>query len=112
MSTDGSENRVRFEESAMAITGEEVRHIALLSRVHLSDEEVERFTFHLDEILAYAQKINELDTSNVPPTSHVVPIQNVMREGDKAGKPLDVQQALANAPETSGPFFKVPRVTE
>jgi aspartyl-tRNA(Asn)/glutamyl-tRNA(Gln) amidotransferase subunit C len=96
----------------MAITREEVEHIALLSRIKLSEEELDRFTGHLDGILAYAQKINELDTSDVSPTSHVVPLKNVMREGDRVGKSLDVGEALANAPATSGPFFKVPRVTE
>lgn len=96
----------------MAITRDEVRHIALLARIRLSEEELDRFTGHLDQILAYAQKINALDTSQVPPTSHVVPLSNVMREGDRVGTPLDVSEALANAPETSGPFFKVPRVTE
>ena len=96
----------------MAITREEVQHIALLSRIQLSDEELERFTRHLDEILAYAEKLNQLETSDVPATSHVVPISNVMREGDRVAASLGVEQALANAPETSGPFFKVPRVTE
>jgi aspartyl-tRNA(Asn)/glutamyl-tRNA(Gln) amidotransferase subunit C len=96
----------------MSISREEVRHIALLSRIRLSDEELDRFTGHLDEILAYAEKINELDTSDVPPTSHVVPIVNVMRDEDRVSESLDVREALANAPETDGSFFKVPRVTE
>jgi aspartyl-tRNA(Asn)/glutamyl-tRNA(Gln) amidotransferase subunit C len=96
----------------MSITREEVRHIALLSRIRLSDDELDRFTGHLDEILAYAEKINRLDTSDVPPTSHVVPLANVMRDGDGVAESLEVRQALANAPETDGSFFKVPRVTE
>jgi aspartyl-tRNA(Asn)/glutamyl-tRNA(Gln) amidotransferase subunit C len=96
----------------MSISRDEVRHIALLSRIRLSDEELDRFTGHLDEILAYAEKINELDTEDVPPTSHVVPLANVMREGDRVSGSLDVREALANAQETDGSFFKVPRVTE
>ena len=96
----------------MPISKEEVKHIALLSRLKLTDEDLSKFTVHLDEILSYAEKIKELDTDGVEPTSHPIPMVNVMRETDEIHPSLPAEDALANAPETSGPYFKVPKVTE
>jgi aspartyl-tRNA(Asn)/glutamyl-tRNA(Gln) amidotransferase subunit C len=96
----------------VVISREEVEHIALLSRLKLTDEELDLFTGHLDEILVYCRKIDELDTSDVPPSSHVLPITNVMREEDAAGVSLDVGEALGNAPDKRGDYFRVPKVTE
>ena len=96
----------------MVISREEVEHIALLSRLRLTPEELDLFTGHLDEILGYCRKIDELDTSDVPPSSHVLPITNVMREDDVIRESLDVGEALRNAPDKRGDYFRVPKVTE
>ena len=96
----------------MGISRKEVEHIALLSRLRLSPEELGRFTRELDSILAHAQKIGEIDTSGIPPTTHVLPIANVMRKDDTPCPSLPVAEAMANAPDASGHFFRVPKVTE
>jgi len=88
-----------------------VRHIALLSRLELDDANVERFTRELGEILAYVDKLDELDTRNVPPTSHPIPMENVFR-ADVARPSLTVEDALANAPEKEDVFFKVPPIIQ
>jgi len=81
----------------MPIEREQVLHIARLARVGLSEEEVQRFEAQLSQILDYFQVLQELDTSDVPPTSHVLPLENVMRE-DEPLPPLPAEQVLANAP--------------
>ena len=96
----------------MVISRGEVEHIALLSRLQLTDEELDLFTGHLDEILGYCRKIDELDTSGAPPSSHVSPITNVMREEDVTSMSLDAGEALGNAPDRKGDYFRVPKVTE
>ena len=96
----------------MAITREEVEHVALLGRLILKSEEVELYTKHLQEILEYAEQIQQLPTENVEPMSHSVRITNVMREGDQVGPMLDTSAALANAPDRADPYYRVPKVTE
>ena len=93
------------------ITRKEVDHVARLARLALSEEEKEVMTRQLDRILAYVDKLNELDTSQVEPTSHVIPMENVMRE-DAMRASLAHDDALANAPDREGPFFRVPRIIE
>lgn len=95
----------------MTISREEVQHIALLSRLYLSDEEVERYTRELDAILRYVEMIRQLDTGGVPPTSHAIEMVNVMRP-DRIEPSLRVEEALANAPDKEPPFFRVPRIVE
>ncbi len=95
----------------MAISKEEVKHIALLSRLALSEMEIEKFTHDLSEILEYSQKISELDTSDVPPTSHAIAFSNIYRE-DEVKPSLSNEEALANAPDKEGSYFKVPRVID
>ncbi|MFA5865261.1 MAG: Asp-tRNA(Asn)/Glu-tRNA(Gln) amidotransferase subunit GatC [Phycisphaerae bacterium] len=92
-----------------AITEQEVRHVAKLSRLKLTDEQVRQFTRQMSDILAYVKKLNELDTANVKPTAHAAPLRNVFRE-DKAAAGMGVEKVLQNAPDRDGPFFKVPRV--
>lgn len=99
------------QESIVSLTAEEVRHIALLSRLELSDEEVERFTRELGSILEYVEQLKELNVDGVEPMSHAIPMANVFR-GDEVGASLDGETALSNAPERDGPFFLTPRVTE
>ena len=89
------------------ITREEVLHVAKLARLALSEEEIERFQGQLDAILQAVSKVSELDLSDVPPTSHPLEVVNVWGE-DEPRPCLPVDEALANAPEREGNFFKVP----
>ncbi|MGB9802225.1 Asp-tRNA(Asn)/Glu-tRNA(Gln) amidotransferase subunit GatC [Desulfofundulus sp.] len=91
------------------ITIKDVEHVALLARLELTDEEKQMFAKQLNAILEYAQMLNELNTDDIPPTAHVLPLKNVWRE-DEVGEHLPPEEVLANAPETEGQFFKVPRI--
>ncbi len=91
------------------ITKKDVEHVALLARLALTDEEKELFTKQLGQILEHASKIKQIDTSQVPPTSHIVPLDNVFRE-DKAGPCLSQDEALANAPDKEDGAFVVPKI--
>ena len=93
------------------ITMRDVEHVARLSRLALTDQEKERMRRELDGILSYIDKLRALDTANVPPTSHAVPMTNVMRE-DEPRPSLAQDLMLANAPERSGEFFRVPKIIE
>ena len=95
----------------MKITRKEVEHVASLARLALKEEEMEQFTEQLSEILTYVEKLNELDTKNVEPTSHVLPVSNVMRN-DETTISLDRRKALGNAPDRTEEFFRVPKVIE
>ncbi|MBI1390542.1 MAG: Asp-tRNA(Asn)/Glu-tRNA(Gln) amidotransferase subunit GatC [bacterium] len=95
----------------MSISRDELKHIALLSRLELSDDEAELYTRHIGEILEYVEKLKELDIEGVEPTSHAVPMENVMRD-DVVGPGLEIDEALKNAPDREDRFFRVPRVTE
>ena len=93
------------------IQRKDVEYVARLARLALTDAEIERMREQLNGILAYIEKLNELDTSDVEPTSHAVPLVNVMRD-DEAGPCLPREEALANAPDRAGEFFRVPRIIE
>ena len=93
------------------ITLQEVEHVARLARLALSPEEKERMRRELDGILAYIDKLRALDTEGVEPTSHAVPVTNVMRE-DAPRPSFPRADMLANAPDPSGDFFRVPRIIE
>lgn len=95
----------------MKITGAEVKHVARLARLKLSEEEVETFTGQMGAILAYIEKLNELDTDGIVPTAHAVPMENAFRE-DIERTSIGIEQALANAPERVDGFFRVPKVIE
>ena len=95
----------------MKLSREEVEHIALLARIGLSEEEVERFRKELSSILAYFSRLQEVNTEDVPPTSHVIPLSNVMRE-DKIAPSLPPEEVLSNAPEVEEGFIKVPPILE
>lgn len=95
----------------MKITKEEVEHVARLARLELTEEEKERMRAQLDSILQYMEKLNELDTAGVEPTSHAIPMVNVMRE-DELRPCLPQEEALANAPDRQDLFFRVPRIIE
>ena len=93
------------------IERKDVEHVARLARLALTEAELERMREQLNGILAYIEKLNELDTSSVEPTSHAVPMVNVMRD-DAPGPCLPRDEALANAPDRAGEFFRVPRIIE
>ena len=91
------------------LTKEQVEHVALLARLDLTEEEKEKYAAQLSGILEYVEKLNQLDTTDVPPTAHVLPIKNVFRE-DKVGDHLSNDEALQNAPDRDGNSFRVPKI--
>jgi aspartyl-tRNA(Asn)/glutamyl-tRNA(Gln) amidotransferase subunit C len=93
------------------ITRAQVEHVARLARLELTEAEKDVMTQQLDRILGYVDKLNELDTSAVEPTSHAIPMENVLRE-DEVRPSLAPDDALANAPERQDAFFKVPKIIE
>ena len=95
----------------MSISIENVQHVAKLARLNLSTEEEQTFTEQLNAILKYAEKLNELDTTDVPPTTHVLHLSNVMRE-DELRESLSQEKVFRNAPEEEDGQFKVPAVLE
>ena len=95
----------------MKISRDEVKHVANLARLRFDEGELEKFTDQLNVILTYIDKLNELDTSEVEPTYHVLDLVNVFRE-DQVQPSLPREAALANAPEHADGFFQVPRIIE
>lgn len=95
----------------MSITLKDVDHVANLARLELSDAEKTQFTDQLNAILKYAEKLNELDTDHVEPTSHVFELVNVMRE-DVLKESLPIEKVLLNAPDEEDDQIKVPAVLE
>ncbi len=95
----------------MKISKEEVVKVAELARLEFTDEELDRFTEQLGNILAYIQKLAELDTTGVEPTSHALDIATPLRD-DRVVEWLTQEEALANAPEKEDGFFVVPQVIE
>jgi aspartyl-tRNA(Asn)/glutamyl-tRNA(Gln) amidotransferase subunit C len=93
----------------MALTREEVLHVANLARLTLAPAEIELLTRQLNDILAYVEKLQELDTSGVEPLAHVVPVFNVLRE-DTVRQGLDRETAMDNAPAREEGAFVVPRI--
>ena len=93
------------------IERKDVEHVARLARLALTDAEIEKMREQLNGILAYIEKLNALQTEGVEPTSHAVPMLNVMRD-DAPGPCLPRDEALANAPDRAGEFFRVPRIIE
>jgi len=92
---------------AMAITREEVVHVAKLARLELTEDELERFAGQLNAILEAVGKVSELDLSDVEPTLHPLELSNVWPE-DEPRPSLSVEEALANAPDRENDAFRVP----
>lgn len=90
----------------MALSREQVQHIARLARVGLTEEDVDRFTEQLSEILDYFERLRQVDTEGVPPTAHTLDLHNVMRE-DEPEPAYDKEEMLANAPLREGDYFRV-----
>jgi len=91
------------------ISKKEVEHIALLARLHLSEEEKKIFSVQLSQIIEHADQIEKIDTSNIEPTSHAIKQSNVWRE-DEIKSCLPKDEALVNAPEKEAGAFKVPKI--
>lgn len=91
----------------MAITREDVLHVAALAQLELSEEEIARLTEQLGDILEAVGKVSELDLSDVPPTSHPLAVVNVFR-ADETTPSLTLEDVFANAPERDGDHFRVP----
>lgn len=93
------------------ITKKEVEHVADLARLNFTEEEKESFTQHMDSILNFAKKLEELDTTGVEPTSHALDVHNVLRE-DKVRESIPVEEALKNTAEHKENQVKVPSVLD
>lgn len=95
----------------MRLSQPEVEHIALLSRLKLGDDERERLTAQLNDIMGFFEELSAADTTGVEPTAHAIALQNVLR-ADEVTPSLAVEDALRNAPQREGDTFRVPRVVE
>ena len=95
----------------MKISKKEIEHIAVLARLSLPEEEKELFGSQLSSILDYMEKLNELDTKGIEPTSHILSLSNVMRD-DTPTPSIPKEDALMNAPDHTGKFFRVPKIIE
>ena len=95
----------------MKITRDQVEQVAMLARLELTAAETEMLTGQMDAILAYVEKLNELNTDGIIPTAHAVPVENAFRV-DEVRPSIGVDNALANAPDRVEEFFRVPKVIE
>lgn len=95
----------------MKITVADVEHVARLARLELTPDEKVLFSGQMAAILGYVEKLKQLDTAGIVPTSHAVPMENSFR-ADSAQPSIGLEKALANAPERTGTFFAVPKVIE
>ncbi len=95
----------------MSIDKETIKHVAHLARIELQPNELDRLSGELHEILGFIDKLSNLNVEQVKPTSHILPISNVLRE-DKPHVSLGTHKALENAPSKKGNFFSVPKIIE
>ncbi len=95
----------------MSLTPDEVRHIARLARLGLTEEDVEKFQHQLSGILDYFQRLRDVDTEGVPPTAYPLPLHNVMRDDEEAPSAAQAD-TLKNAPLREGDYFRVRAVLE
>ena len=95
----------------MALSREQVEKVALLGRLKLTEAELEKFTTQLNQIVGYVEQLQELDTEDVEPMAHPLPINNVFR-ADEVRLSIGVDAALANAPKRDAEFYLVPPVLE
>jgi aspartyl-tRNA(Asn)/glutamyl-tRNA(Gln) amidotransferase subunit C len=93
------------------ISIEQVKHVAHLARLAITEEEAEKFTNQLDQMISFADQLNELDTEKVEPTSHVLDMKNVLRE-DVAKEGLPVEEVLKNAPDSKDGQIRVPSILD
>lgn len=95
----------------MSVSRDDVRHVAQLARLEFSEEGEATMAEELTQILSYVDKLEELDTSGVPPMSHVLDVTNVFRP-DEVEERIDREEALEPAPEADDEYFRVPKVIE
>ncbi|MEX0607895.1 MAG: Asp-tRNA(Asn)/Glu-tRNA(Gln) amidotransferase subunit GatC [Balneolaceae bacterium] len=95
----------------MSVTEKEVRYVANLANLHLSEKEVKSLTGDMTNILGYMDLLNELDTSGVEPLNHVLEMDSRLRK-DEAKAPLSHDEAMKNAPDADSDYFRVPKVIE
>lgn len=95
-------------EKSKKISIKELKHIASLARLEISKDEEEVFLKHLDQILSYFKKIDEVNTEGIPPTYHVIDITNAFRKDEV--KPFNSEELIKNAPQTKGKFIKTSRI--
>lgn len=95
----------------MALTREQVEHVAYLARLGLSEAEKDRLTEQLSGILEHVERLNQVDTDHISPTAMVIPLENVMRD-DEARPSRSLEDVLANAPRREGAFFRVRAILE
>ena len=93
----------------MSVTIRDVEHVASLAKLSFDEDEKQKLASQLNEILEYMEQLNQLDTSNVEPLSHVIELSNVFRE-DELKPTLTQGEALRNAPAKTEKFFRVPKV--
>lgn len=95
----------------MAIDKDTVKHVAHLARIELDLKELDKLSVQLKDILAFIDKLKELDVKDIKATSHILPLKNVLRDDEPRGS-LEVKKVLENAPQREGNFFAVPKVIE
>ncbi|WP_010529622.1 Asp-tRNA(Asn)/Glu-tRNA(Gln) amidotransferase subunit GatC [Lentibacillus jeotgali] len=93
------------------ISKDEVKHVANLARLAITEEEADMFTDQLSSIIEYAEQLNELDTEHIEPTTHVLDLKNVMRK-DEPKEWISRDEALKNAPDKQDGYFRVPSILE
>lgn len=93
------------------ISKEQVKHVANLARLEIDDKEADMFTTQLSSIIKYAEQLNELNTEDVKPTTHVLDLKNVLRK-DEPSEWITKEEALKNAPDTQDGLFRVPSIME
>ncbi|AXV08324.1 Aspartyl-tRNA(Asn) amidotransferase subunit C [Euzebya pacifica] len=94
----------------MALSDDDVRHVARLAQLDLTDDEITALAPQLAEILAYAEKVSEVAAADVPPTSHPYPLRNVFRDDAVVAEPLSPEVVVANAPDAEDLQFRVPKI--
>ena len=93
----------------MKITRDEVIHVAALARLTVAGDDIDRLAGQVGDILSYVETLSHVDTTGVPPTSHIIDMNNAFRD-DTPGTQLSAAEALANAPEAEDGWFVVPRI--
>ncbi|WP_175614981.1 Asp-tRNA(Asn)/Glu-tRNA(Gln) amidotransferase subunit GatC [Piscibacillus halophilus] len=93
------------------ISKDQVKHVANLARLAITEEEAEKYSEQLSDIIDFSEQLNELDTSNVEPTTHVLDMKNVLRK-DEPKEWISKEDALKNAPDQQDGQFKVPSILD
>lgn len=95
----------------MAVTKDEIRYIATLAKLHFDEDELEKFTSEMEQLIEFADTLGEIDTEGIAPTAHIQGIENVLRKDDKPVV-FPTELALSNAPQKVSTCFAVPKVVE